>query len=237
MTALQANLEVYGRYAASRRLTAARGAVATTGSDLRPVEREESPTALFVRKAYSDEVIEKLLAAPEADTTVTWTTYIPSPDDAPIFSPFQTIDERRSETEKVSELIRFIRRSDDLPFAKRLARRLTDLMHIAHEEMPDQSEISSDSLRMFFGFLRENTEFSEPGIVLTPSGKIRAQWRAARNELSAIEFLRDGRVNFIVFAPDQRDPQQTTRLSGIALPVEDFMEAVDRYGAGRWMDR
>ncbi len=45
MTALQADLEIYGRYAAARRLAAARGAVATTGSDLRHVEREESPTA------------------------------------------------------------------------------------------------------------------------------------------------------------------------------------------------
>ena len=238
MTALQADLEVYGRYAAARRLAAARGAVATTGSDLGDVEREESPTALVGGKAYVGEVIEKLLATHhEAATSVAWTAYIPSPDDAPISSPFHAIDERRSEAEKVSELIGLIRRSDELPFAKRLARRLKDLVHIAQEEEPDQSEISSESLRMFFGFLKGNTEFSEPGVVLTPSGKIRVQWRAAPNELCAAEFLRDGRVNFVIFAPNPQNPHQTIRLSGIALPVEDFMGAVDRYGAARWMER
>ncbi len=236
MTALQANLEAYGRYAAAHRLAAARRAVATTGSDLRLVEREESPTALVRGKAYTAEVIEKLLAAHEAATSVTWTANISSPGDAPIFSPFQTIDERRSEAEKVSELIGLIRRSDEFPFARRLARRLESLVHIAQEEEPDQSEISSESLQMFFRFLRRHAELSEPGVVLTPSGNIRVQWRAAPNELCVVEFLRDGRVNFVVFAPDPHDPHQTIRLSGIALPVEDFMAAVDRYGAGRWME-
>ena len=236
MTALQADLEVYGRYAAARRLAAARGAVATTGSDLGDVEREESPTALVGGKAYVGEVIEKLLATHhEAATSVAWTAYIPSPDDAPISSPFHAIDERRSEAEKVSELIGLIRRSDELPSARRLARRLEDLVRIAQEEEPDQSEISSESLRMFFRFLRAHTDLSEPGVVLTPSGNIRMQWRAALNKFCAAEFLGDGRVNFVVFAPDPHDPHQTLRLSGIALPVEDFMVAVDHYGADRWM--
>lgn len=236
MTALQANLDAYGRYAAARRLAAARGAVATTGSDLRLVEREESPTALFGLRAFTAAVTGEFLAAHAAATTVTWTANIPSPDDAPISSPFQTIDERRSEAEKVSEIFGLIRRFDNLPFARRLARRLEDLVHIAQEEEPDQSEMSFESLRMFFGFLKRHTEFAEPGVVLTPSGNIRVQWRTAPNELCVVEFLGDGRVNFVVFAPDPHDPHQTIRLSGIALPVEDFMDAVDRYGAGRWME-
>ncbi len=236
MTALQADLEVYGRYAAAHRLAAAQEAVATTDSDVRLMESEESPTALVEGKAYTAEVIEKLLAVHEAATSEIWTANILSPDDDPIFSPFQTIDERRSEVEKVSELIGLIRRSGELPFAKRLARRLKDLVHIAQEEEPDQSEMSSESLRMFFGFLRRHTEFAEPDVVLTPSGNIRVQWRAAPNELCVAEFLGDGRVNFVVFAPDPHDPHQTIRLSGIALPVEDFMVAVYRYGARRWME-
>ena len=248
MTALQADLEVYGRYAAARRLAAARGAVATTGSDVRLVEHEESPTALVEGRVYTAEAIEMLLAAGfqpapyqadkawvSAATSVTWTANIPSPDDAPISSPFHAIDERRSEAEKVSELIGLILRSDELPFARRLARRLAELVRIAREEEPDQSEISSESLRMFFGFLRGHTVFSEPGVVLTPSGNIRSQWRGVPNELCVAEFLGDERVNFVIFAPDPQDPDQTIRLSGIALPVEDFMVAVDRYGADRWM--
>ncbi len=235
MTALQANLDAYGRYAAAHRLAAAQEAVAITGSDLRLVEREESPTALVEGKAYTGEVIEKLLAAHEAATSVVWTANIPSPDDAPISSPFHAIDERRSEAEKVSELIGLILRSDELPFARRLARRLAELVRIAREEEPDQSEISSESLRMFFGFLRGHTVFSEPGVVLTPSGNIRSRWRGVPNELCVAEFLGDERVNFVIFAPDPQDPDQTIRLSGIALPVEDFMVAVDHYGADRWM--
>ena len=236
MTALQANLDAYGRYTAARRLAAVRRAAATTDSDLRLVDREESPTALFGVRAFTATVTGEFLAAHEAATTVTWTANIPSPDDAPISSPFQTIDERRSEAEKVSEIIGLIRRFDNLPFARRLARRLEDLVRIAQEEEPDQSEMSSESLLMFFGFLKRHTEFAEPGVVLTPSGNIRVQWRTAPNELCVAEFLGDGRVNFVVFAPDPHDPHQTTRLSGIALPVEDFMVAVYRYGARRWME-
>ena len=237
MTALQANLEAYGRYAAAHRLAAAQEAVATTDSDVRLMESEESPTALVEGKVYTAETIEMLLAVSEAATSVTWTANIPSPDDAPISSPFQTIDERRSEAEKVSELIGLIRMSGELPFANRLARRLADLVRIAQEEEPDQSEISSESLRMFFRFLRGHTDLSEPGVVLTPLGNIRMQWRAAPNKLCAAELLRDGRVNFVVFAPDPHDPHQTIRLSGIALPVEDLMSAVERYGADKWMER
>ena len=236
MTALQANLDAYGRYTAARRLAAVRRPAATTDSDLRLVDREESPTALFGVRAFAATVTGEFLAVHEAATTVTWTANIPSPDDAPISSPFQTIDERRSEAEKVSEIIGLIRRFDNLPFARRLARRLEDLVHIAQEEEPDQSEMSSESLRMFFGFLKRHTEFAEPGVVLTPSGNIRVQWRTAPNELCVAEFLGDGRVNFVVFAPDPHDPHQTIRLSGIALPVEDFMVAVYRYGARRWME-
>lgn len=238
MTALQANLEAYGHFAASRRLAASRREVATTGSDLRLVEREESLTALVGGtgvRAFVPAVNRDLLAVHNAATSVAWTAYIPTADDDPIFSPFQAIDERRSEADKVSELIGLIRKSDDLLFAKRLARRLAELVRIAREEEPDQSEISSESLRMFFGFLRGHTVFSEPGVVLTPSGNIRSQWRGVPNELCVAEFLGDERVNFVVFAPDPQNPDQTARLSGIALPVEDFMVAVDRYGADRWM--
>ncbi len=238
MTALQANLEAYRHYAASRRLAASRREVATTGSDLRLVEREESPTALAGGtgvRAFVHAVNKDLLADHNAATSLTWTANIPSLDGAPISSPFQAIDERRSEAEKVSELIGLIRKSDDLQFAKRLARRLAELVRIAREEEPDQSEISSGSLRMFFGFLRGHTNLSEPGVVLTPLGNIRMQWREAPNKLCAAEFLKDGRVNFVIFAPNPQDPDQTIRLSGIALPVEDFMVAVDRYGADRWM--
>jgi len=207
------------------------------------MEHHESPTAFGEREvyiegeAYSIDALEMFWVSHEAAGSVSWTVSTRYPDDALISSPFQTIDERRSEAEKVFELIGLIRRSDDLPFARRLARRLEDLVRIAQEEAPDQSEISSESLRMFYGFVRGHTEFSEPGVVLTPSGNIRAQWRAAPNELCAVEFLRDKRVNFVVFAPDLHDPHQTNRLSGIALPVEDFMGAVGRYGAGRWMGR
>lgn len=237
MTALQANLDAYGRYSAARRLAAVRRAAATTDSDLRLVDREESPTALFGVRAFTAAVTGEFLAAHEAATTVTWTANVPRPDDAPISSPFQTIDERRSEAEKVSELIELIRRSDELPFAKRLAKRLKELVRIAQEEAPDQSEMSSVSMRTLIRLLKDHPDLSEPGVVLTPSGNIRAQWRAAPNKLCAVEFMGDGRVRFVVFAPGTGDPPQTIRVSGIALPVEDFMSAIEPYGADTWMGR
>ena len=137
MTALQANLQAYGHYATSRRLGATQEAVTTTGSDLRLMEHQESPSAFVEREvyvegeAYSLDAFEMFWASHEAAGSVSWTASTPFPDDAPISSPFQTIDERRSEAEKVFELIGLIRRLGDLPFARRLARRLEDLVRIA----------------------------------------------------------------------------------------------------------
>ncbi len=237
MTLSETDLDAYGRYVTARKFAGAVGVVGSTAADLRYAEPEVSPTALVKGQVYSTGDMELLTGLHRA---VTWTTRaanVPRPDDAPISSPFQTIDERRSEAEKVSELIELIRRSDELPFARAVAKRLVELVHIAQEEAPDQSEISSESLRTFFRLLRDHPDLSEPGVVLTPSGNIQAQWRAAPNKLCAVEFMGDGRVRFVVFAPGTGDPPQTIRISGIALPVEDFMSAIEPYGADTWMGR
>ncbi len=266
MTPSETDLDAYGRYVTARKFAGAVGVVGSTAADLRYAEPEVSPTALVKGQAYSTgEMGESFDAGVSYGTgpwgvsatyfhgeweddpgsatlhrAVTWATRatnVSCPDDAPISSPFQTIYERRSEAEKVSELMELIRRSDELPFAKRLARRLKELVHIAQEEAPDQSEMSSVSLRTLIRLLKDHPDLSEPGVVLTPSGNIRAQWRAAPNKLCAVEFVGDGRVRFVVFAPGTGDPPQTIRVSGIALPVEDFMSAIEPYGADTWMGR
>ncbi len=266
MTPSETDLDAYGRYVTARKFARAVGVVGSTAEDLRLAEPEVSPTALVKDQVYSTgDMGESLDAGVSYGTgpwsmsatyfhgeweddpggatlhsAVTWATRAANvwrPDDAPISSPFQTIYERRSEAEKVSELIGLIRRSDELPFAKRLARRLKELVHIAQEEAPDQSEMSSVSLRTLFRLLKYHPDLSKPSVVLTPSGNILAEWRAAPNKLCAAEFLGGGRVHFVVFTPDTRDPRETIRLSGVALPVEDFVSAVEPHGAGVWMRR
>ena len=262
MTATLTDLEAFGDFDSARYWAKAGEAGATTSAELRPGEDEETPTASVDDHVWSGvELAHALTGTPRSSVDTSW-TWIASllavvkssafppdfdetwatrtsadspPYDPPTSSPFQTIDERRSESEKVSELIELVRRIEELPFAQDLAKRLEELVCIAQEEAPDQSEMSSDSLRTFIRLLRHNTDLAKPGVVLTPSGNIRAQWRAAPNKLCAAEFLVDERVSFVVFAPDTRNARRTFRLSGLALPIENFMSAVELHGASQWM--
>lgn len=210
--------------------------VLLTGGDWEAVETQESPAATFV--AQHRHVLDWYVGFAAPHHAVTWATRetaVSYTSDPPTSSPFQTIDERRSEADKVSELIELIRSSAELPFAERLARRLEELVDIAREEAPDQSEMSSNSLRAFMRLLRDHPDLSEPGVVLTPSGNILAEWRAAPNKLCAAEFVSDARVNYVVFAPNTRDPHETSRITGVGLPVESLLSAIQPHGADAWM--
>ena len=245
MTALQTNLEAYARYAAAHQITGAAEPGTLTATNWTSLKFSEPPSAsaetlgsgIFVFDSSLISQTELARAAHlDVEVLATWATDLLQPYDPPSSRPFQIIDERRDEEQKVSELVTFIRRSINLPFARRVANRLDQLIRISEEEAPNQSAISSDSLRTFVRLLRNSPDLSEPGVVLTPSGNIRAEWRAAQNKLCAAEFLPDGKVHFVVFAPDIHDAQETIRLSGIAL-VESFLSAVEPYGADAWLKR
>lgn len=149
-------------------------------------------------------------------------------------SPFDLLDERRGNQEKVRELISYVCSSENVPFAQELASRLEYLNEIAEEEGPEQSELSAESLRMFVKFLELTPDLKFPGVVLPPSGNIRVQWRAAANKLFVAEFYSDGDVRFVIFRPDPKRSGHTIRLSGTAS-VESLLTIAELHGVLEWV--
>lgn len=260
MTALQDKLDAYAKYALAAQ-AAAKAASATNLMRREPEQSDIPAATVDVPESSSAlqaaiEVASRGIVAlePVSRSIGLWTAH--AGEILPVFaatgvwsahggevlgdsgpvssSPFELIDELRDEKERVEELITYVHRSLNVPFARKLGKRLADLASTAEEEAPYQLEMSSSSLRMFIRFLRSSPGLTYPGVTLTPTGNIRVQWRAASSKLSAAEFFPDGQVHFVVFTPDRMHPDQTIRLSGI-VSVDTFLNAVEPHGVLQWM--
>lgn len=244
MTTLQDRVEAYAKYAAASAANAAH----TTIGTVEGAGAEDVPSTVIyeARKhdfAYASAagLIAALVKASlepqgEAWAFATLRGDIVSQRIAISDRPFDRLDELLDDEEKVRELVRHIRRSLPAPFARKLAKRLEGLVEIAKEEAPEQSEMSPESLRMFIRFLHVAPDFTYPDVMLTPSGNIWAQWRAAPNKHFSTEFYPDGEVRFVIFAPDVKRRDQTIRLSGIAS-VDTLLNAAEPHGVREWATR
>ncbi|MCI0558234.1 MAG: hypothetical protein MN733_07040 [Nitrososphaera sp.] len=99
--------------------------------------------------------------------------------------------------------------------------------------LQDQAPISPQSLQDFIEFFQFIPSLVYPNVVLTREGNIRAEWSRARNQYFAGEFMGDGNVRFVVFAPDPKHPEKTTRVSGLTS-ADSLMELVRPYGVLDW---
>ncbi|MGH8566174.1 MAG: hypothetical protein ACREXW_19665 [Gammaproteobacteria bacterium] len=133
----------------------------------------------------------------------------------------------------VAELILHVREQVKAEFAERLAKRLDYLAKISQEGFPEQAPIAPESLQDFVAFLESTSKLVYPGVVLTPSGNIQAEWRKGKNRHFAVEFVGNGDVHFVVFAPDPKDPYKTIRASGMAT-VASLTDIVRPYGVDHW---
>ena len=246
MTASLNQLEAYGNFAAARQAAAAAqraakgsGAASSLAANIESGYQNEievgattmEPSRQFLPHLPLDpDILTGLLIGFSTASSKNAKQIVePSPP-----SPFEGIDERRQERDKVKEQIAIIERSVPVPYARRLANRLTRLNRIAEEEGEYQGEISSGSLRTFIFLLRSSPTLAEPSVVLTPSGNIRAHWQRSPDKLSAAEFFPDGNVRFIRFAPDPQDATETIRLSGTSK-VNSFLDTIGRQGFMEWM--
>lgn len=133
----------------------------------------------------------------------------------------------------IAELILHVRERFEAEFAERLAKRLDYLAKISQEEFPEQAPIAPESLRDFVAFLESTPKLVYPGVVLTPSGNIQAEWRKGKNRHFAVEFVGSGDVHFVVFAPDPKDPYKTIRASVMAT-VASLTDTIRPYGVDSW---
>jgi len=148
-------------------------------------------------------------------------------------SPFEAIEDRLSEDEKVYEIIKFLNDQINITFSKRLANRIQFLIEASKEEYPDEVAILPESLKNFVSFLQAKPNLKYPDVVLSPSKNIRAQWRTAPNRHFAVEFLPTGDAHFVIFTPDPKHPDKTNRMSGI-VSVDSLMPTAQPQGVLSW---
>lgn len=145
-------------------------------------------------------------------------------------SPFEELDQRQGNEQKVRELIAYIRTSSSIPNNTRLANRAEFLLEVTIEDAPDELEQLPESLRNFIAFLQSSPHLKYPDIVVSPRGNIRAQWQDAPNKHFSAEFLTTGQAAFVVFAPHRKG---TKRVSGI-VPVSELLETVEPQNVLSW---
>lgn len=150
-------------------------------------------------------------------------------------SPFDALDEKLSDEEKIRRLTDYIRDKSDIQFAPELAARLESL-HQAVMEDPDETPMSPKSLSNFIGFLLKTPNLRCPDTVLTPSNEIRAQWRTAPNRHFAVVFLPTGETRYVIFTPNLRDPDKIDRLSG-TTSMDTLMETAEPHRVLDWASR
>jgi hypothetical protein len=166
------------------------------------------------------------------DTPLTFTGHLTDPIFCASDSPFDALDEKMTDEEKVKKLIDYVREGSKIKFAHELAVRL-NFLHEAVNEDPDEDPISIESWRNFISFLQDTTNLKYPNVVLTPSNEISAQWRTAPNRHFAVVFLPTGEARFVIFTPNPKDPDKIDRFSGITS-VDSLMERIQPYKVLEW---
>ena len=128
--------------------------------------------------------------------------------------PAISTEQSRQREVSISKQIDNLRKKLDVPFAYQLAGRLEYLDETSKEEFPEQAPISPRSLEDFIAYILSIKNITYPGVVLTYSGNIRAEWTISKNKHFAVEFLGNNDVHFVVFSPDPKDPFKINRASG-----------------------
>ncbi len=143
------------------------------------------------------------------------------------------LDVLHTPTEQIRRQVKALRKGSRLPYRERLARRLDFLLRGFEEEEETWADDSPESLRQMLLFLEGLPEFRCPTVTVTPSATFRAQWQADQNEHFAADFVPDGQVRFVVFAPDSSDPGRVQRVSGIVSSA-NALRAIETYEVHRW---
>ena len=168
----------------------------------------------------------------DLETPLTFNWHSADPISRASDSPFDELDEKLPEKEKVKKLIDYVREGSKIKFAYELAVRLNFLNEAVNED-PDEVPISIESWRNFISFLQNTPNLKYPNVVLTPSNEISAHWRTAPNRHFAVVFLPTGEARFVMFTPNPKDPDKIDRFSGITS-VDSLMERIRPYKVLEW---
>lgn len=146
-------------------------------------------------------------------------------------SPFEEIEQRqRAERQSVIDQIRVM----GFACAQEIYSRLVHLDEITEDEYPDEELICVPSLKDFRKFLALRCDWICPEICTSARGNISAEWYIDDFHHIAVDFLGDGKLKFVMFAPDIKRPEKTVPISGIPS-IEGFLEAVAPFKVRDWI--
>lgn len=125
----------------------------------------------------------------------------------------------------------FLSRDDGAAIGERLRALKADT---ADDSETDRLSISS--VLGFIRFLELNPRLRDPGVVASPSGKIRGEWHKSWQQHFVVEFLSERDAQFVIFADDPCVPGETIRLSG-RCSIASLMAQAAPHGVSRWAMR
>lgn len=135
----------------------------------------------------------------------------------------------------VENLISHIRLTRKINHAKRISTRLNDLRSMVLEETGENEDLSKESVRSFFSFLKMHPNVRYPDITLTPDGNIYSRWKGNNGALLGIEFLPDFKVAYVVFVPAPSHAGEVTRHSGIDFTDTVFKKINAAFSVAEWI--
>ena len=148
-----------------------------------------------------------------------------------IDSPFDYLDsENYKAAQQVIETVSSLPRSD----CSAIYSRLSSLLDLSADEV-DQRVLSASSLFYFVDFLRTYEKIGSPLIFMQESGEIRSEWRVSERHALAVEFVSDGTVEFVLFAPNSRRPSKTVIQSGDRLAWQDLIPTLQQGADIEWL--
>lgn len=214
VSTLHSDVKFYEEYFAAKNLT-------STG--INPVDWVDSQT--WIKRTYK--------IFPRRKPSVTTQSDFKESIFFELESPFDELEKRLNNDDKVSEIVLHLRSLLNISYAKRLADRIQFLFNASKEEYPGEVAILPESLRCFVGFLQSAANLKYPDVVLSPSKNICAQWRTGPNKHFAVEFLPTGDAHFVIFTPDPIHPEKTIRMSGI-VSVDSLIQTTQPHGVLSW---
>lgn len=137
--------------------------------------------------------------------------------------------------ENAESIISQIRLSPQICHAERIGIRLNDLRCMVLEEDVEGEDISAESVRTFFSFLKMHPSLRYPDISLTPDGNIYSRWKGNNGALLGIEFLPESKVAYVVFAPTPSHAGELSRHSGIDFTDTFFGRINTAFSVSDWI--
>ena len=147
-------------------------------------------------------------------------------------SPFEALDDKLADMDKVKKLINHVRLEERIPYSREITDKLNYLFDAVNDD-PEEDPISPESMKSFISFFKRTPNLKLPEIVLTPSNEIRAQWRVSNNRHFAVVFLPNEDVRFVLFKPNSKDPDKIDRMSGMTS-VDSLFEIVQLHNVFEW---